>query len=449
MMLQINEEALVSRILELACPSAATHEADLSLQAVVSNSILAATKTPIGPSESSLFELITSEGGDDERSSLQGGSSSCDTFDVKDLTGLRWRIDLTREEGRGAFATVFPAVRTDTAASPLSSQSSLTMYQSSNSASMGLRGGGGRSAEEEFVVKIIHIGKFVKSRFHAQSLVREVVIWQLASNAAEPHPNIVQLVSVGLHKAIPIAPAQAGERSLFLVLEKVSGGTVRNLVLREQSENRSTFERIRNVMLDVLAGLDYLHGKGIIHGDVKPANILCRRKAMSIPSAAATESFDFLLTDFGAAHFIDDAAMTKTAQQDCEDDQTTWPCGTAFFISPEQSCGQMRASNDIWSLGITLFSMLIGRFPFPAHLLPHVLVASYRAQCGLCNMPEAKMGQLWPDFRPVLVEPWLTSDETLPSKERREGVLAILEKCTARNPQHRPTAAEMMVVKRV
>jgi serine/threonine-protein kinase len=141
------------------------------------------------------------------------------------------------------------------------------------------------------------------------------------------HPNIV-----ALYDADPAL-------GLF-VLEMMSHGTLAD---RLAERNAMPPVAVRRVALDLLSALGAAHDAGMVHRDVKPANILFD----SVGNAK--------LADFGAAHLVD---FGQT--------QTGGLMGTVAYMSPEQiSGGAIGPAADLYALAVTLFEALTGRLPFP------------------------------------------------------------------------------------
>ncbi|ABG95497.1 MULTISPECIES: Stk1 family PASTA domain-containing Ser/Thr kinase [Rhodococcus] len=157
-----------------------------------------------------------------------------------------------------------------------------------------------------------------------------------AQNAAAlNHPAIVAVYDTGE------AETEAGPLP-YIVMEYVDGDTLRDIV---RSEGPMAPRRAMEVISDVCAALDFSHRNGIVHRDVKPANVMINR-------AGAVK-----VMDFGIARAISDASSPMT--------QTAAVIGTAQYLSPEQARGeQVDARSDVYSLGCVLFEILTGEPPF-------------------------------------------------------------------------------------
>jgi tRNA A-37 threonylcarbamoyl transferase component Bud32 len=150
--------------------------------------------------------------------------------------------------------------------------------------------------------------------------------------AAVEHPHVV-----------PIYEAGEDDGMLFIAMRFVPGNDLRALVDRVGPLEP---ERAVNLLRQIAAGLDAVHAAGLIHRDVKPANIL-----VTAPDDVA------YLTDFGLAR---QAAAGSTAMTDS---QTV--IGTLDYMAPEQLRGEaVDARTDIYSLAALLFHLLEGRAPF-------------------------------------------------------------------------------------
>ncbi|MEO9222551.1 MAG: Stk1 family PASTA domain-containing Ser/Thr kinase, partial [Mycobacteriaceae bacterium] len=157
-----------------------------------------------------------------------------------------------------------------------------------------------------------------------------------AQNAAAlNHPAIVAVYDTG--------EADTDEGPLpYIVMEYVDGETLRDIV---RAEGPMSPRRAMEIMADVCAALDFSHRHGIIHRDVKPANVMIDR-AGSVK-----------VMDFGIARALADGTSTMT--------QTAAVIGTAQYLSPEQARGeQVDARSDVYAAGCVLYELLTGEPPF-------------------------------------------------------------------------------------
>jgi serine/threonine-protein kinase len=157
-----------------------------------------------------------------------------------------------------------------------------------------------------------------------------------AQNAAAlNHPAIVAVYDTGETRT-DYGPLP------YIVMEYVDGRTLRDIV---KSEGPLPAKRAMEVMADVSAALDFSHRHGIVHRDVKPANIMI------------TKTGAVKVMDFGIARAVSDgqAAVTQTAAV----------IGTAQYLSPEQARGEaVDARSDVYAAGCVLFELLTGEPPF-------------------------------------------------------------------------------------
>jgi serine/threonine-protein kinase len=151
------------------------------------------------------------------------------------------------------------------------------------------------------------------------------------------HPNVVPVLASGVDEGRP-----------YLVMELIDGQAL-DTRLRE---GRLPVDDALDLVADVAAGLGAAHRAGVIHRDVKPANIVCDQGG--VPR----------LVDFGIARVSDMTSMTRAHTV----------LGTAHYLSPEQARGeQLGPESDVYALGCVLFALLTGAPPFEAD--SHVAVA--------------------------------------------------------------------------
>ncbi len=199
---------------------------------------------------------------------------------------------ILRQLGRGGMATVYLAIQ--------------------------------QSVDREVALKIMNPALLADANF-GERFLREARI-----AAKLHHRHVVGVHDVGKH----------GDAH-YIAMEYLSGGPI----LRKDGTPREVVFALR-VVREIATALGYAHGKGFVHRDVKPDNILLRDDGSSA------------LTDFGIARASDSATrMTRTGAV----------VGTPHYMSPEQARGRtVDGRADLYSLGVVLYELLVGRVPFHA-----------------------------------------------------------------------------------
>jgi serine/threonine protein kinase len=168
--------------------------------------------------------------------------------------------------------------------------------------------------------------------YHARDPIFLKRFTQEARSVAKlAHPNIVQIHDFGEQENIT-----------FIVMEYVESGTLKDRL----KERPLIVPEAVDFVIQAADGLGCAHSHGIIHRDVKPANMLLRKDG------------HLLLSDFGIAKILEGTVnLTRVGTG----------IGTPQYMSPEQGTGQpVDRRSDIYSLGIVLFHALTGRVPFNA-----------------------------------------------------------------------------------
>src|SRR5574341_1077382 len=193
------------------------------------------------------------------------------------------------------------------------------------------------------------------------------------------HPNIVQVYDFG-----------ESDGTYYMVLEYVQGQDLGEIIRRDAP---LAVERVRDILSQVASALDYAHGQGLVHRDVKPSNVMIETPAFAPSGLRATDQLGHaptdsppagegqanvgqgegeqrgraVLMDFGIARILGgNTYLTATGT-----------VGTFDYIAPEQiqAASNVDGRADVYALGVMAFQMLTGRLPFEAGHPAALLIA--------------------------------------------------------------------------
>jgi len=180
--------------------------------------------------------------------------------------------------------------------------------------------------ERDVAIKIIRTGAFgetmldnVLKRFEREA----------KALAKFSHPHIVKVMDYGEYEGSP-----------YLVMEYLPGGT-----LKQRVGKPVPWKEAVRLVLPIAQALEYAHAHNIIHRDIKPANVLL------------TDNNQPMLSDFGIAKILE-ASDSLTG--------TGMGIGTPDYMAPEQWTGGTSRQSDLYSLGIVLYELIVGRKPYMA-----------------------------------------------------------------------------------
>ncbi|MEM6473844.1 MAG: serine/threonine-protein kinase, partial [Planctomycetota bacterium] len=217
------------------------------------------------------------------------------------------------------------------------------------------------------------------------------------SAAAVVHPNVISIYHVDRYRDVPylVMPYLSGE-SLEQRLRRLHGSSAGD-------RGRLNIAGVLRILRQVAAALKAAHSCGVIHRDVKPANILL---------VGGTERA--VLSDFGLAKIQSDATCTATGTF----------AGTPIYLSPEQASGRVAGpASDMFSLGTVLWTMLAGEPPF-AGLHTHAII--HRIAGGeIPRLPDS--GSRTPDYLLRLLAKLHDPDPA--SRPDAESMLEWIEQC--------------------
>jgi serine/threonine-protein kinase len=146
--------------------------------------------------------------------------------------------------------------------------------------------------------------------------------------ASVNHPNIVAITT-----------AEKQDNVFFIVMEYVHGETLENLIA---AQGALEVNRALDFACQICNAVDHAHRQGVIHRDLRPANVL------------VSENDVLKVADFGTSRFLEIAAHGTTV------------IGSPPYMAPEQFHGKAVFASDLYSLGITMYQMLTGVLPYDA-----------------------------------------------------------------------------------
>jgi serine/threonine-protein kinase len=153
------------------------------------------------------------------------------------------------------------------------------------------------------------------------------------------HPNIVEVLDTGEHEGTP-----------FMVFDFIPAGSLADQMALEPLGSAEAMA----ILNGIAKGLDHAHKHGIIHRDVKPANILLNSSGAPV------------IADFGLARLLEQPSATATGMF----------AGTPAYMSPEQAeGGEIGPRADQYSLAALAYELLTGQVPFPGDTVSEVLTA--------------------------------------------------------------------------
>ena len=177
--------------------------------------------------------------------------------------------------------------------------------------------------DREVAVKILR-GDLAGDEKFVKRFQREAI-----SASSLNHPNIVEMYDVG-----------EDDGNYFLVMEFVDGRTLKSLI---KKRGALSLTEVIDIMLQLTSGIAHAHDSYLIHRDLKPQNVLMLEDGRA------------KITDFGIAVALNSTELT----------QTNSVMGSVHYLPPEQANGGgASVKSDIYSLGILMYELLIGKLPF-------------------------------------------------------------------------------------
>ncbi|MBX3274258.1 MAG: serine/threonine protein kinase [Sandaracinaceae bacterium] len=199
----------------------------------------------------------------------------------------------------------------------------------------------GRSVALKLLQPELSADRDVRRRFRRESSVL----------TALDHPNIVQVLDIG-------AGGAGDDEQLFSVMELLAGETLAERLAREGS---LTPAALLPILEEIAAGLGAAHEHGVIHGDLKPANVFLVAPAGTVK-----------LLDFGLSKILGLERLTRTGEL----------IGTPAYMAPEllTGKGELDERIDTYALGVMTYECLAGRPPFSGNVPGKLMMAIVMGQ---------------------------------------------------------------------
>jgi serine/threonine-protein kinase len=194
------------------------------------------------------------------------------------------------------------------------------------------------------------------------------------------HPNIVAVLT-----------AEKQENTFFIVMEYVSGETLESIIGREGAIEMA---KALDYTCQICNAIDHAHRQGVIHRDLRPANIMVADNGL------------IKVADFGTSRFLELAAHGTTV------------IGSPPYMAPEQFQGRATFTSDIYSLGVTMYQMVTGVLPYhtpaPAdleRLMRGDMVAPPRTRNG--RIPQRMNDIIMKAMAPAVADRYQTASDVL------------------------------------
>jgi eukaryotic-like serine/threonine-protein kinase len=210
--------------------------------------------------------------------------------------------------------------------------------------------------------------KVIDTPFRAESEYTTRFEREAQAIAQLNHPHIVQLYRYGEADGV-----------LYMAMQYVQGADLATILdsYRQHGELMPPADAVR-VIREVCLALDYAHGRGVIHRDVKPSNIMLDKNSRSV------------LTDFGLSLLSELGTQGEVF-------------GTPHYIAPEQAISSAGAvpQSDLYSIGVILYELFTGRLPFDG---ADVMDIAMRHLSESPPLPSTYRADINPELEAVIVK---------------------------------------------
>jgi serine/threonine protein kinase len=161
----------------------------------------------------------------------------------------------------------------------------------------------------------------------AEGLTTQAFLKEVNLLFALAHPRVVRCEAI-----------EHGDRFRYLILEYCEGGTLRSLL----SDGGLSLTQRLGLLIQVLEGLAFAHSHQVVHCDLKPENLLLR---------PVGKDWQIKISDFGISRLVGEHSSNPQG-------------GSPAYMAPEQFAGQTSLQTDLYSLGVIIYELMLGRRPF-------------------------------------------------------------------------------------
>jgi serine/threonine-protein kinase PpkA len=263
------------------------------------------------------------------------------------------------------------------------------------------------SLEREVAIKVLSTELVSDPEFCQRFLKEGRTLAQIT------HPHVVTIFDSGEHQGV-----------YYMCMELIRGGTLEERIAKGELSMTQSI----GILKQVAGALEWSHGKGLVHRDVKPANVLFRDERTAV------------LSDFGIAKSVSKNTTRMTA--------AGLAIGTPAYMSPEQAAArELTARSDQYSLGVMFYEMLTGKVPYDADT--GLAIAVQHLQAPVPKLPE-EHAQLQPVIDQMMAKDpedrFTTLEELIVTLERAGagtgkrggGRTEILDRVSLSLPKPRP-----------
>jgi len=215
------------------------------------------------------------------------------------------------------------------------------------------------------IKRAIHRGGFGEVYYALSDAGKEVALKLLKQNMEIELRGVSQCLNLKHANLVSIFDIRLdNDGDHWIVMEYMSGQSLDQVI--NDFTGPVPIKEIRKWIAGMAAGLDFLHDRGIVHRDLKPANVFIEDGVVKIG-------------DVGLAKFISQSQRNAQTQS----------VGTVYYMAPEVAHGRYGKEVDVYSLGILLYELLTGKFPFDGESTAEILMKHLSEKPDLSEIPVA------------------------------------------------------------